>query len=302
MIDKPGIYTISADSYHADPCPLPSLSSSIINLLDKRSPKHAWQEHPRLNPDWQPENRTDFDIGRSAHKLILEGGDLSDFDVLDFPDYRTKAAQQARDESYAARRTPLLTKHMAAIEQMGGAVLVTVMRGDLPIVLGPTGEVEQTIVWLEGETWCRARPDWWRKADGVIADLKTTTNAEPGAWIRGHLFADGCDIQADWYMRGLRAVTGLEPTWRWVVIEREPPYAVSIIAPTPEILVLADKKIERALAIWRRCIASGHWPAYGTRTYWAEMPGWHEQATLDRELREEQQTGADYGHNILASG
>jgi hypothetical protein len=298
MIDKPGIYKISADLYHHDPVgPEASLSSSILNLLDKRSALHAWQVHPRLNPGWQPEQRTDFDIGTAAHKLILEGGDVSEFDVLDFPDYRTKAAQQARDDSYAARRTPLLMKHWQAVAAVAGSVMERLRTGDYRINYDD-GKAEETLVWQEGPTWCRARPDW--REQHMMIDLKTTTNAEPGAWIRGHLFADGCDIQAAWYMRGLRAVTGLEPTWRWVVIEREPPYAVSIIAPTPAVIVLADKKIERALAIWRRCMASGHWPAYGTQTAWAELPPWQEQAVLDRELREEPPP-AD-APNILASG
>jgi hypothetical protein len=300
MIDKPGIYQISADAYHADCCSLPSLSSSIINLLDKRSALHAWQAHAKLNPGWQPEQRTDFDIGTAAHKLILEGGDIGALYIIDADNYRTKAAQEQRDYAYAARQTPLLRKHFDAVSAMAVATMEALVAAEKPALLSLAhGQAEQTVIWKEGLTWCRARPDWYRK-DGVIADLKTTTNAEPGAWIRGHLFADGCDIQAAWYMRGLRAITGLEPTWRWVVIEREPPYAVSIIAPTPAVIVLAEKKIERALAIWRRGMSSGHWPAYGTQTAWAELPPWQEQAVLERELREEPPR-AD-APNILASG
>ena len=63
--------------YHADVgSPVPSLSSSIANVLISRSPLHAWMAHPRLNPDWRPEpwnKRLDF--GTFAHKLLLEGNE-----------------------------------------------------------------------------------------------------------------------------------------------------------------------------------------------------------------------------------
>ena len=46
MIGKAGIYTLSAEAYHADPCPEPSLSASIANVLLQRSPAHARIQHP----------------------------------------------------------------------------------------------------------------------------------------------------------------------------------------------------------------------------------------------------------------
>ena len=41
--------------YHADPAPEPSLSRSLAHTLLTRSPRHAWQAHPRLNPAWLPD-------------------------------------------------------------------------------------------------------------------------------------------------------------------------------------------------------------------------------------------------------
>src|SRR5260221_5320495 len=53
MIDTPGLYDIADADYHADCCAVPSLSSSIVKLLDQQTPLHAWQAHPRLNPRFE---------------------------------------------------------------------------------------------------------------------------------------------------------------------------------------------------------------------------------------------------------
>lgn len=70
--------------YHADPCPTPSLSSSLVKLMEATSPKKAWAAHPRLNPP--PPGATDddpkFDLGTAAHALFLEGADEKVVEVL----------------------------------------------------------------------------------------------------------------------------------------------------------------------------------------------------------------------------
>ena len=49
MITAPGIYRdIDALEYHSDPCPAPSLSSTIAKKLVSASAMHAFCEHPKL--------------------------------------------------------------------------------------------------------------------------------------------------------------------------------------------------------------------------------------------------------------
>jgi len=68
-ISKPGVYDIPDKEYHADPCPVPSLSSTLARTLLNQSPLHAWTKHPRLNPDHEPEEKRTFDIGR-VHQVL----------------------------------------------------------------------------------------------------------------------------------------------------------------------------------------------------------------------------------------
>src|SRR4051794_11565577 len=86
---------VPPSEYFADPCSQPSLTQSIAKLLIDRSPLHAWYSHPKLNPDFKPDDSTKFDVGNIAHKLLLGRG--KDIEVLEFSDWRTKNAQLARD-------------------------------------------------------------------------------------------------------------------------------------------------------------------------------------------------------------
>jgi hypothetical protein len=58
--------------------------------------------------------------------------------------------------------------------------------------------------------------------------------------------AAGLLAVAAWYLRGLKAVTGAEAEFRFVVCETRPPYAVSVVGLAPEVLQLAEKKVRRA--------------------------------------------------------
>ena len=94
-IDKPGIYDISAEEYHNDPCPTPSLSASIVKVVADETPLHAWTLHPKLNPNFERKEEDKFVIGTVAHSLMLR--DPKNFAILDFDTYQSKAAKEARD-------------------------------------------------------------------------------------------------------------------------------------------------------------------------------------------------------------
>lgn len=66
------LQTMSAEAYHQDPAPQPSLSSSIAKILLDQSPRHAWLAHPKLNPNYVAEEDSRFDIGTAAHVMMLE--------------------------------------------------------------------------------------------------------------------------------------------------------------------------------------------------------------------------------------
>lgn len=279
------VLTISPGQYHADlVADRPTLSASIATILCSSSPAHARAAHPRLNPQLVREEKATYDVGTAAHALLLEGSDA--VAIVDADDWRTKDAKEARDDARLNGRVPLLAKTWAEVQQMVAAVRAQLDAIADPPPLFTDGKVEQTLVWDDHGVACRARLDWLRDDHQAIDDLKTTSrSANPETWTRT-LFGIGADVQAAFYLRGLKAVTGADAVFRWVVAETYPPYALSVVSLGPDVLALAEQKVEYALETWRECLSSGVWPAYPARVCFAELPAWEEARWLAREWRE----------------
>jgi hypothetical protein len=278
------VLDLSAADYHADPAEQPSLSASIANLLLTSSPKHAWTAHPRLNPDFKRTEDGKFDIGTVAHALLLN--QHVDCLIVEADDWRTKAAQQAREQARSIGAIPILRKHHDAVLAMRLATTEQLANVDVAPPLFTDGKPEQTLIWQEDGVTCRARLDWLRDDHTAIDDYKTTSaSAHPERWTRT-LYTIGADVQVAFYLRGARAALGSEPAFRYVVQETSPPYALSVVSLSPAALELAQAKVDHALAVWKRCLADDDWPAYPERVCFAELPPWEEARWLEREARE----------------
>lgn len=284
-----GIFTMPADAYHADPCLTPSLSASIAHLLYEHSPWHAWTAHPKLNPDYRETHSERFDVGKCAHALLLEQRSVDEVVVIvDADNWRTNAAKEARELARVEGRIPLLAHQVDTVRAMLDATREQLERYDLdPPLLAAKGKAEQTLIWQEDGVTCRALVDWLHDDYRAIDDLKTTSaSANPERWTRT-MFSIGSDIQAAWYVRGLRAVTGQDAELRYIVQETSPPYALSVVGIGPDVLALAEAKVEHAITTWRKCMETREWPGYPTQIAYAELPAWEEARWLEREAREE---------------
>lgn len=293
-IATPGVHVVKELDYHADPCPDPSLSSSIAKVLVSRSPLHAWIAHPRLNPNFVPDEDSKFDRGTVAHAVLLEG--KSRVHVIDADDWRTNKAKEARDSARAEGLVPLLAHQWEGVVEMVEAAKIAVAEcTDLDGYGLAEGTAEQTLLWREGKTWCRARPDWLSRDRKLMLDYKTTAaSAEPNDWIRTMLGC-GYDIQAAHYLRGNRATGAAGDTkFVFLVQECEKPYACSFVGVSPALLQLGDAKVAEALEIWQRCLAKNEWPAYPKRICWAEPPAWAESKWEERSVAMFAERGIPY--------
>lgn len=301
-IDKPGIFGIDAATYHQDPCVVPSLSSSMLKILLAETPQHCFVSHPRLNPNFADEAEDKFDMGTAAHSLML--GDPIKFAVLDFDDWRKKEAKEAKDAARAAGKLPMLAKNWERVNTMvsaGRAQLANHMDASDAFT---DGKPEQTLIWQEGETWCRARLDWLANdLTRPFDDFKSTGSANPDAFQR-IAYSLGYDIQAAFYRRGIHAVLGVKkPTFRFIVQEVTEPFALTAIELNDEALDLADYKVDAGLAIWRWCMENNEWPGYPARTCVIGPPSYHEKQFLEREEANAgiaRKMGVEPGPEILA--
>lgn len=281
---KACILDIDAAKYHADRlCAEPTLSASIACILCNDSPAHAKARHPRLTENPVREEAEHFDIGTIAHALLLEG--VNKAEVLDFSDWRTKAAREAREAVRDAGKVPILASKWADVQAM-----VQAAREQLSISADARdafvdGNPEQTILWNEGSAICRARLDWLSTDRLYIWDYKTTNGSANPDTIARTMFQMGWDVQAAFYIRAVQAVTGKEPRFTYACQETFPPYALSIIGIGPDVLMIGQKKVQWAIDAWIDCLNSGTWPAYPSRICYPELPPYVEGKWLEKELR-----------------
>lgn len=293
-IDRPGVYEISAEAYHADPCPEPSLSASIAKILVNKTPLHAWTAHPRLNEDFEPVEEEKFDIGNACHSLILR--DPKAFEIIHAPDWRTAIAREKREYARVQGKIPLLEDQWVRVEAMAYSARLQLSRHHEAKEAFTNGKPEQTLIWREGDAWCRARIDWLPNAGRFYDDYKSTAaSADPHAYTR-ILWNIGHDIQAAFYRRGIKKL-GLcdDPVFRFIVQETQTPHALSVIGLTPGALELADHKVARAIDIWQTCTRSNQWPGYSLRTCYAELPAWAEAQFMARDSAAHDMAREAYG-------
>jgi hypothetical protein len=279
---------MSAADYHGDTHGKPALSATTIKTLLAKSPAHAWAQHP-ANPAYipQPESAV-FDRGTASHALFLED-DSAGVVVLDFDDYRTKAAKEARDYARSLGQIPMLQKHWDDVSAMVAGLRDGVASIGCAPRLFVGGKAEQTVVWDEGGVFAKMRVDYLHDDWSAVDDLKTTDRSAAPERISGMFFGNGLDVQAAWYLRGVRSVTGKDAVFRFVFAETQPPYAVACYSPSPATLALGNQKIDTAIAIWKRCLETGVWPAYPARVMHVEPPAWEETRMWERQYREEEE-------------
>lgn len=264
-IDTVGLVEDMAEAeYHARP----ELSSTGARDL-LRSPAHyQWRRaHPRQS--------TAFDVGRAVHAIVLGIG--AAVDVLDFDSYRSNAAKEARDEAVAAGLTPILRDDYQPIIDMAQAV--TGHAGAVELLEGD-GIAEASAFAADPETGVglRARCDWLPDLsdDGptIIVDLKTALNADPREFYRAAA-TYGYDIQAEWYQEVVRLARGDSATeFRFVVVEKEAPYLVSVIELDAEFAAIGRSRMRRAIDHYKSCTDAGQWPGYPEITHLVGPPRW----------------------------
>lgn len=263
-----GYHKLTAEAYHADPCVVPSLSSTIAQILLNESPRKAWHSHPKLNPEYREGHDGKFDIGTAAHAVLLEQ-DSSRIVIVDADDWRTKAAKELRGAAYAEGKTPLLKRHHDAVMAMVGVARAFIAQSEIA-PYWQDAESELTGVVLEDGIWLRCRFDRITKNRRFIFDYKSTESASPEVFSR-QITRMGYHIQEAFYRRVARALGATGPRFAFLAQSVEPPYECSLHGCDPALQEIADAEVERAIRLWRECMTRKEWPSYGGRVHWA-MP------------------------------
>jgi hypothetical protein len=202
----------------------------------------------------------------------------------------TKAAREWADEQRAAGRTPLKAD---VVDQIGEiAEAVSRRLGAMKITLDPRRSEIVALAKIDG-VWCRAMidnaPEDQRQP---LYDIKTCQDASISACIRA-VATYGYDVQAAHYLDVWKAATGEDRRFRFIFVEKTPPYEVAVVelcdAPgdTADWMVAAREKIGEARRVWGECLATNRWPGYPPHVALIGAPAWHTAAWIDRPQRPE---------------
>lgn len=271
-ISEPGIYEVSEDDYHNDPCVTPSLSSSGARDILKTCPAKFWWNSP-MNPKREPQERPALNFGRAAHQWLLMGGDgfLDRYFVTD-PDLHpnSKVAKQQKADAIERGMTIISTDDLATIRAMKEAIEAH----EFAWAAFSNGKPEQTLVWKDKETgvMLRCRPDFLPAALAHIPDYKTAISARLADFERA-VWNYGYYQQAAWYLDGIEAVTGHKPqSFFFVVQEKEAPYLINPIRAGQLSIEWGRLQNRRAIRLFAECLDSGVWPGYSADVETAELP------------------------------
>jgi exodeoxyribonuclease VIII len=102
--------------------------------------------------------------------------------------------------------------------------------------------------------------------DGVsgdyLWDIKTTDDASAAGMlkaIRNYRY----NLQAYWYRLVYELATGRRPLgFRFLFVEKEPPFACAVCEVGPELMSWAIADFEKAVNLYKECTASRVWPSY----------------------------------------
>lgn len=238
-----------AADYHASA----GFSSTLARALITRTPAHA-----KALMDGRGRVSDAMDMGTAVHQLLLRDDRV---DVLDFDNYRTNDAKAARDVSRSQGRIPMLLHKWDEAHAIAARVREQIVELDLDPVPFTEGTAEHVIRWEERGVECRAMLDWVRDDNRYIDDLKTTADASHRGFQR-KIWSLRYDIQAAFYRRAVLASQDAQPRFRWVAVETEYPYLVTVHELDKLALENADARVDEAIDTWGQCVAAGSWPGY----------------------------------------
>jgi hypothetical protein len=241
----------------------------------KMTPAHWLVNRSRTEPatPWAA-SRQALRLGHAFHFAVLGDGDR--YEVVDATDWRSAMAKDMAVALWPEGVEVLLRKEADVIDAMAESVRAC------PDAAGllAEGRAEVGFDGVEaGSGWPVAgRLDW--VAPGALVDLKSVECADPAVFARKAL--DFCyHVQFAVYL-DLAAQAGLEQTdFLFLLCEKEPPYACSVVRLDDEFLALGRRDYATACATYAACQTSGVFPAYQAGVHTVAPPHWARDSAAD---------------------
>jgi len=133
------------------------------------------------------------------------------------------------------------------------------------ILMNPSDCITEYSGWYidkESNRLCKFRDDAWNTAHNLICDLKTTNEASYSAFSRD-VFKFGYHMQEAHYAMGHYYLDKVARAFWFILVEKQPPYAVACYQLMPRWREVATRLRETAIEKMGKCLDTGEYPGYG---------------------------------------
>lgn len=239
-------------------------------------------------------------LGTRVHMAVLEPERFAATCIPgpDLSSVRTKDGAPAKNPAATTEGKALIAAYLAA--HPGCDVLtddemrqVCAMRDALLCKVGSmvkSATCEQECFWRRDDADCKGKLD--ALGDDWCLDLKTYSGEWTADAMQRTALAHGWHMQAAWYTEAAAAAHGIDvQTFMFAVVSSREPYEVALLKCDDDFVAHGVEAMNRALAIWKQCMASGNWPdaqAQGLIGDTLTLPGWvargRDVSELDAEL------------------
>lgn len=245
--------TISGEEYRKDPA---YSRSDIFNL--SKSPAHF--KYAKENPRSETGALV---FGAAFHAFVLER-DKFDKKYIVTPkktDKRTKEGKALAALIEASGKIQLTSEQYGQIEAMAASI----MSNRYASALLKNGEHEKSYFWRDSLTGIslKCRPDCRTelKTVSVIADIKTTENAETDSFMKSCI-KYGYDLQAAMYKQGVETVENKPHKFIFIAVEKSPPYVCNILEADEIIIKKGSQDLTDYLYTLKDCLETDNWYGY----------------------------------------
>ena len=211
-----------------------------------------------------PQPATDALIfGQALHMSVLQPEIYeANFAVMPDVDRRTKSGKQIWEQFAAENegKTFISANFQNKIDDMTAKLNSDPFASKLL-----SGEREKPYFWTDDMTGeeCKCRVDCITQMGGTtyIVDIKTAENAASDEFTRKSI-KYGYPMQAAMYSEGVKKATGTSGNFVFVIIEKEPPYAVNIMQADGLHVQYGYDMFREAIGIYHDCKINNNWYGY----------------------------------------
>lgn len=263
LITRDGVYDLSMERYHGQPCVKPSGSTTTFKTFWFKSAAHYFDTSD-LNPQKRNDDkdRPHFSLGRAAHHLIFLGRQGFDREFVVRPekwkDYRSNDAKEWKAAQLRAKLTIITEAELEAIAGMARSLgkHSLVRNGILD------GAVERSMVFRCPITglYYKSRPDNITLSDGDFSDLKTCESVRAEDLQRS-IKKFGYFMQGGLTAMAAERCLGVElKSFTLVCVEKTPPYCVETVEIPKEDIDRGRAAVEAMMIQFAHCVETGIWP------------------------------------------